>query len=532
MPPRKKTKDENALPRSVVQTLRGRRGSLDMMPNVPLDVILEILGHLHPRDIISLSRTSKAFRALLLDRKNAFIWKVARKALPGDFPDPHPVLSEPALAHLMFDPQCADCGGGPVHKVIWVWFTRYCAKCLRKMRWATRDVKARMDAIGLSRIQDSDFRAIFHSVRADNGNYCHVLQVKAFESQWHDAHDALDVLTALYEDRKARVPAEAQLAAQLEEWSREDRDRREEEDRQAREDRFTDVLRRLKEAGWGPELEFCGTCIRWERSGPARELRRRRNAPKLTDKARPKLYDTLQDFIECLRSKRVEKQQTMLRLIDNAITKHYDIPVPGASGSCSAAKHGPTTLDMVWMPENKDLFVDEHFNAQAVNFSISQRIVIWEEHIKDKLRERVAVLCPDIPKDVEPLDLAVAVFGCARCESPEEANAPLVLRYPDILAHECFRQDDRWCIFDDQWPLPMDTEYQRFVIGLERTTSTSPRCPLIPDRISMAGAERACAALVRAHCDPSCITFKEMQTWTLREGLWIPQSRGSSSLNR
>lgn len=67
----------------------------------------QILGHLHPRDIISLSRTSKAFRALLLDRKNAFIWKVARKALPGDFPDPHPVLSEPALAHLMFDPQCA-----------------------------------------------------------------------------------------------------------------------------------------------------------------------------------------------------------------------------------------------------------------------------------------------------------------------------------------------------------------------------------------------------------------------------------------
>lgn len=251
--------------------------------------------------------------------------------------------------------------------------------------------------------------------------------------------------------------------------------------------------------------------------------------PLTMNTAWPKLHDSLQDFMECLRSKRVEKQQTMLRLIDDAITKHYDIPgrnydipVPGASGSCSAAKHGPSMLDMVWMPENKELFVDEHFNTQTVNFSISQRIVIWEERIKDKLRERVAVLCPDILKDVEPLDLAVAVFGCARCESPEEANAPLVLRYPDILAHECFRQDDRWCIFDDQWPLPMDTEYQRFVIGLERTTSTSPRCPLIPDRISMAGAERACAALIRAHCDPSCITFKEMQTWTLREGLWIP----------
>ncbi len=123
MPPQKKLNEENAPPRSTVQKLRGRRGSLEMMPNVPLDVILEvrlaghlevpglivcgqILGHLHPRDILSLARTSKAFRALLLDRKNAFIWKAVRKALTGELPDPHPVLSEPALARLMFDPQC------------------------------------------------------------------------------------------------------------------------------------------------------------------------------------------------------------------------------------------------------------------------------------------------------------------------------------------------------------------------------------------------------------------------------------------
>lgn len=248
-----------------------------------------------------------------------------------------------------------------------------------------------------------------------------------------------------------------------------------------------------------------------------------------TNTAWPKLLDTLQDFMESLRSRRVEKQETMLRLIDDAIAKHYDrkhfdIPVPGASGSCSGSvpKHGPTTLDIVWMPESKDLFADEYFSAQTVNFSISQRVVIWEERLKDKLRERVAVICPGIPEDTEPLELAVAVFGCARCESPKDANAPLVLRYPEILAHECFRRDDRWLIFDDQWPLPIDTEYQRFAMDLERTTSACPRCPLIPERISMAGAERACAALIEAHCDPSCITYKEMLTWTLREGLWIP----------
>ncbi|EIW59841.1 uncharacterized protein TRAVEDRAFT_47143 [Trametes versicolor FP-101664 SS1] len=490
------------------------------MPNVALDVILEILGHLHPRDILSLARTSKAFRALLLDRKNAFIWKVARKALPGELADPHPVLSEPALARLMFDPQCHECGGGPVHKVVWLWFARYCAKCLRKMRWATRDVKARMDAIGLGRVESSDFRAIFHSVRADQGNYFHAPQVRTFEIRWHDAHDALDTLTALYEDRKVRFPAEAKLADQLDRWSREDRVRREAQNQEAREERFEEVLRRLKEAGWGPELEFYASDIRDDEEGPARDLHTRRIATRLTDKAWPKVHDSLKDFMDHIRRRRLSKQKDMIAMIDGAITEHYGFPEAHASGSCSPAKRGPTTLDIAWMPESKDLFIDEYFGAQTVNFLISQRVVIWEERFKDMLRKMVTVLCPDIPKDIEPLELAVAVFGCARCELPEEENTPLALRYPEILAHECFRKDGRWRT-SDEWPLPIDTEYQRFILDLERSTPC-PRCPLIAERISMAGAQRACAALIRFNCNPSVITFAEMQAWDRRDGLLIP----------
>lgn len=68
--------------------------------------VKQILSHLYPRDILSLARTSKPFRGLLLDRRYAFIWKAARIALPGGLPDPHPFLSEPALANLIFNPQC------------------------------------------------------------------------------------------------------------------------------------------------------------------------------------------------------------------------------------------------------------------------------------------------------------------------------------------------------------------------------------------------------------------------------------------
>lgn len=66
----------------------------------------QILGHLQSKDILNLARTSKDFRALLLNRQNAFIWKAARKGLPGELPDPHPYMSEPALAQLMFSGHC------------------------------------------------------------------------------------------------------------------------------------------------------------------------------------------------------------------------------------------------------------------------------------------------------------------------------------------------------------------------------------------------------------------------------------------
>lgn len=226
--------------------------------------------------------------------------------------------------------------------------------------------------------------------------------------------------------------------------------------------------------------------------------------------------------MEAIRHRRLRKQQGMLEMIDGAITKHYGYPEAHAGGPCSPAKRGPTMLDIAWMPESQGLFVDEYFSVQMVNFLISQRVVIWEERLKDMLRKRVAVLCPDIPKDVEPLELAVAVFGCVKCESPEEENTPLVLRYPEILAHECFRQDNRWCT-SDEWPLPIDTEYQRFILDLERSTPC-PRCPLVVERISMAGAQRACAALLRFNCNPSVITYAEMQAWDRREGLLIPPS--------
>lgn len=196
---------------------------------------------------------------------------------------------------------------------------------------------------------------------------------------------------------------------------------------------------------------------------------------------------------------------------------------------------GPTALDILWMPEVAALFVDTGdasdvvAGLEAVVPRIPQLVVQWEQNLKYRLREKVSNLCPGgVPDNIDPLDLAIAVFNCAKCEtqvtskSPKNAAAPLNLRYEDIICHSCFRRHRDWDTSD--WPLPITGEYQRSIIDLECHGARPPRCPLVLERISMAGAQRARAILLQIDCDPNIVTYAETQTWDRRGGRLIPPS--------
>ncbi|KAG1826927.1 uncharacterized protein BJ212DRAFT_1474135 [Suillus subaureus] len=62
---------------------RARRGGLSLLPTMSLDVLFEIFGFLKPLDLLSLARTSKAFRNLLMRKSNAFIWRASRSLVPN-----------------------------------------------------------------------------------------------------------------------------------------------------------------------------------------------------------------------------------------------------------------------------------------------------------------------------------------------------------------------------------------------------------------------------------------------------------------
>ncbi|KAH9927104.1 uncharacterized protein BXZ73DRAFT_102695 [Epithele typhae] len=72
---------------------------------MPLDIVLEVFSHMHPRDLLTLARTTRSFRDFLMSRKSRSYWKASRGLVPH-LPDIPSFLSEPAYAHLVFNTAC------------------------------------------------------------------------------------------------------------------------------------------------------------------------------------------------------------------------------------------------------------------------------------------------------------------------------------------------------------------------------------------------------------------------------------------
>lgn len=86
---------------------RRRRGKLQDLPEMPLDILFEIFEYLFPLDILRLARTSKALRDVLLRRSARSIWRATFHNLPIQSPPRPEDLTEPRWASLLFDTHCS-----------------------------------------------------------------------------------------------------------------------------------------------------------------------------------------------------------------------------------------------------------------------------------------------------------------------------------------------------------------------------------------------------------------------------------------
>lgn len=77
-PPRKRQRtksDQQQDPQAAWRRVRGKRGKLRLITEIPLEILYEIFSHLSPADVLHLSQATKTLRELLLTRSAMAIWK-------------------------------------------------------------------------------------------------------------------------------------------------------------------------------------------------------------------------------------------------------------------------------------------------------------------------------------------------------------------------------------------------------------------------------------------------------------------------
>ncbi|KAM5531188.1 hypothetical protein V8D89_015158 [Ganoderma adspersum] len=106
--------------------------SLSSLLDLSIDILFEIFSQLSPLDLIRVTRTSKSFRKLLLDRNTSTVWIAARERAFPNYPEPPDSVSEPFWANLVFgEATCENCSTKNVRRVMFEWRCRLCTSCLK-----------------------------------------------------------------------------------------------------------------------------------------------------------------------------------------------------------------------------------------------------------------------------------------------------------------------------------------------------------------------------------------------------------------
>ena len=54
--------------------IRGRRGHLKLMTEIPFDILYEIFGHLDPIDLLHLSWSTRTLNSIVMSRSGRILW--------------------------------------------------------------------------------------------------------------------------------------------------------------------------------------------------------------------------------------------------------------------------------------------------------------------------------------------------------------------------------------------------------------------------------------------------------------------------
>ncbi|KAI0332368.1 hypothetical protein GY45DRAFT_1299392 [Cubamyces sp. BRFM 1775] len=418
---------------------------LSAIEDMPLDVLIEIFSRLHPRDLLSLARTSKAFRSFLMNRRSTRVWQAARQAVSERIPQCPYELSEPKYAVLLFTSECMHCGQLGVEKAYWKILARYCCACE-----ATEVVSRETIAGLLSSIEDETQARDGPVLTIIREAWCPWSGLLEYYHRPEVAHLQL-LLRVLkrhkltkrqvIEDAMAAVEKRAKFVQVLEGWAVQEELRKKQEIIHLRNARASQAKERLVQLGWAEEL----TKLSKERSDMFRALKPLYKVDTLTNEEWQTIQGEMVTFMEETRALRIKAEwkallQRRLRIWERIVRSYEDSlgcrdPTSDLRAMFSDLALVPAVRDLILVPDIDD--ADLEVELLKLRGTIPQMQADWYRKCEQQLSSLVGAneTAAAERAGISPASMAVVTFTCSKRDCGREG-----LRWPDILAHRCGRR--------------------------------------------------------------------------------------------
>lgn len=404
-----------------------------MLTDMPLDVIFEIFSKLMPGDLTSLSRSSKAFRKLLMHRSSSTIWQAARLNIP-DLPACPPELSEPAYANLLFSSHCHYCGKQGIQAIEWLLLVRCCKSC-RENPMIFFDATIDHNDRGRDWL-----RLYFPSIQRGRSVYILMCDLIPFLGEWEKKGDGGETPDIMLKNRMENTLALKQRLLPYEMWDEERNRNRELELAAIRQQRRRSVWAKLAEIGFGEEEALLNS----SQKDRLENMEGMKEPTPLTERNWLKIKGPIISWLRTVRKERIRKQRSApYCTVLNAMIPLLD----GYGRTRPLTDCHPSTMEFCHIPQVRAYIgelVASGASLDPTRFGtlIPAAIQQWS----DSISQHLAPLLPPWligPQNPAGLRSALVWFHCAHKTPYSATCGDTTIGFPRILGHAHVRRERR-----------------------------------------------------------------------------------------
>ncbi|KAF9484949.1 hypothetical protein BDN70DRAFT_871944 [Pholiota conissans] len=415
-----------------------RKGKVDNMRDVPLDVLIEIFSLLEPADLVTLSKVSHGLLDMMLDPSSSTIWKAARRNAVPAMPVCPLDMNELAFAELLFGNRCHFCQKkvGTIHTV-WAARKRICNKCI--------DDQCVYSLENFLNDDMWELKTHVPGVLANKkGRRRHYYYFAKYIEEWRKEFDESESKEKWKASKVKELEDVRKHVSSCEAWLRECGELADAEEQKQIDRRYKEIKDYIDHLGWGPEVARMGEySTKYHQTYDVKKLCQK----PLTQRILNDLTPRINEFMSEVKKKRLASERyqylserlPILKKVHNAIIQ--EIPIRDSFWY-------PMASEMIREPSILAIVDDSSLTLAEVAKKLELEIPVLLPDVATRLRNRIddqlfAHIVKENPAWNEAdrdtvFNLASTVFQCGSCNR-YSGNGKRHLLYQDAVIHSCTR---------------------------------------------------------------------------------------------